>query len=101
MTVSNEDMVTAVARTVYDISKAAHDRGVLTMWTVYDRPKDFPTGYIARCFETGGGSPEPVVTDYVITGNLDLIRQSMERCGLYCMPRNNDVDHPNVVETWL
>jgi len=100
MTVSNENMVTAVARTVYDISKAARDRGVLTMWTVFDHPKDFPTGYMARCFETGGGGPEPVATDYAITGSLDLISQSMETCGLVCMARDPS-DDPVIVETWL
>jgi hypothetical protein len=35
-------MVRAVARTVYDIGKAARDRGLLSVWTVYDHPRDYP-----------------------------------------------------------
>jgi hypothetical protein len=95
-----EDMVNAVARTIFDIGKEARDRGCLSLWTVYDHPKDHPGGFIARRFETGGGTPEPVATDHVITGELALIRQSMERCGLYCMQRDSS-DPANVVETWL
>lgn len=96
----NENMVIAVARSIYDINKAARDRGLLSMWTIFDRPRDHPDGFIARCFETGGGNPEPVATGYTIMGRLDLIRQCMERCGLYCMTRSPG-DHPNVVETWM
>ena len=95
-----EDMVVATARSVYDISKAARDRGLLSMWTVYDRPRDHPDGFIARCFETGGGNPEPVATSHAVTGSLDLIRRSMQQCGFYCLKRQAG-DHPNVVETWL
>jgi hypothetical protein len=95
----DEDMVVAVARTIYDIGRTARMRGVLTMWTIYDRPADYPDGFIARCFETGAG-PEPVPTDYTIMGSLEAIRASMERCGLYRMNRNEG-DHQSVVETWL
>jgi hypothetical protein len=96
----NDDMVRAVARTIYDIGKEARDRGCLSLWTIFDRPRDYPDGYIARCFESGGGMPEPVATDYTIMGDLALIRQSMERCGLYRMARDPS-DDPVIVETWL
>jgi hypothetical protein len=95
-----EDMVLATARTVYDITKAARDRGVLAMWTVFDHPRDYPDGYIARCFETGGGEPDPVPTNFTVMGELPLIRATLEQCGLVCMARSPQ-DDKNIIETWL
>jgi hypothetical protein len=99
MTTSSEDMVRANARTIYEANKAALDRGILSMWTVYDHPKDFPDNFIARRSEIGSGEPLPVMTADVVTGNLDLIRKSMEMCGLYCLSRDPS-DDPVIVETW-
>ena len=99
MTMS-EDMVITVARSVFDINKAAHDKGLMTTWTIYNKPKDFPNGFIARCFHIGGGEPEPMATNFAISGDLILIRECMERCGLVRMMRNPG-DHPSVVETWM
>lgn len=100
MTTTNEDMVVAVARAIFDIGKAARDRGVLSMWTVFDHPADYPDGYMARRFEAGGGNPEPIATTDVITGDIALIRAAMERCGLFRMQRA-PVDPPKIVETWM
>ena len=95
----NADMVRAVARTIRDINKAAFDRGILSMWTVYDHPKDFPDGFMARRSEIGGGVPVPVLTDDVVTGDLRMIRECMARCGLVCLTRDPS-DDPVIVETW-
>jgi hypothetical protein len=94
-----DTMVRAVASSVYNINKAALARGTLPMWTVYDHPKDHD-GYIARCFETGGGNPDPVPTAYTVTGQLNLIREAMARCGLYRMVRS-DGDDAKIMETWM
>ena len=94
------EAIIAVARAIHDINIDMRERDILPMWTVYAKPKDFPDGFIARCFETCGGPPDPVPTGYVITGPLDLIRESMQRCGMHCMTRNEG-DDPVVVETWL
>lgn len=67
---------------------------------MYDHPKDYPDTFVARRFETGGGEPAPMVTADMVTGSLDLIRQSMLMCGLYCLPRNEG-DDSRIVETWL
>jgi hypothetical protein len=98
MMTSSEDMVIAVARAVYDINKAALDRGALSLWTVYDRPRDYPDGHIARRHEAAKGQHGP--TDDVITGDLALIREAMQRCGLHRMPRAPSDDR-HIVETWL
>lgn len=95
---TDEDMVNAVARTIYDIGKAARDNGMLSMWTVYDHPKDYPDGYIARRHEAGNGVSNP--TADVVTGDLALIREAMTRCGLYCMKRAPS-DDLRILETWM
>lgn len=76
------------------------NRDVLSMWTVYERPRDYPQGYIARRFEiTGGPEPRPT-TDVVVGESLDVIRGYMELHGLYCLPRQEG-DEPQIVENWI
>jgi len=89
--------VIAVARAIYDLNKAALDRGALSMWTVYDHPSDYD-GYIARRHEAGNGVSQP--TNDVVTGELALIREAMARCGLYRMQRAPSDDR-TIMETWL
>jgi hypothetical protein len=76
----------------------AAKRGVLSMWTIYDRPKDYPDGYIARRFDcTALG---PVATQHAYPGELELIRETLRAAGLVRMDRLPD-DEPQIVETWL
>jgi hypothetical protein len=83
-----------VLNLIMDRQRDAAVRGVLNIWTVFDRPLDYPHGFIARRFELD----QP--TQDAFEGDIDAIREAFERCGLYCLKRN-DVDHPSVVETWL
>ena len=76
----------------------AMKRGALPTWTIFDRPTDYPHGYIARRSEAGKGGV--VVTDEVVTGSLEEIRLLFERAGLYKLVRDAS-DHPNIVETWI
>jgi hypothetical protein len=83
-----------------DIVKAqwqASQRGALAIWTVYDRPKDHPEGYIARRFEAGA---EIVATTDTIEGTLEEIRQTLERAGLVKLPRQPGDERP-IVESWV
>jgi hypothetical protein len=57
---------------------------VLSIWTVYDHPADYPDGFIARRHEAGEGVHRP--TNDVITGGLALILEAMAMCGLTCGP---------------
>lgn len=95
-----DDMVAATARTVVGINANAHQRNVLNVWTIFDHPRDYPDGYIARCFETGAGMTEPVPTNYTITGDLPLIRATLDYAGLVRMMRSEG-DDKNIVESWL
>ena len=92
--------VRANYRLIHETTMASREKGALSMWTIFDRPLDYPDGHIARCFLTGGGYTEPMATADAITGELETIRESMLLCGLYCLTRDPN-DHPSVVETWL
>lgn len=73
-------------------------RGVLNIWTVYDRPKDFPHSYVARRFEVTADGAIP--TRDIVQGELSIIRKSFMECGLTCLTRN-ETDEPQIVESWL
>jgi hypothetical protein len=81
------------------VQAEAVKRGVLSMWTVYERPKDYPCGFIARRFEVAG--PTPKATGQVIKSvDIDPIRMKLRRAGLVCLTRDPN-DEPQIVECWL
>jgi hypothetical protein len=41
------------------VQAEAAKRGVLTIWTVYEKPRDYPTGWIARMHEVAARSSSP------------------------------------------
>lgn len=72
---------------------------VLNMWVVYDHPKDFPFGYMARRWEIRAGQSEP--TDETMASTmLGEIRARLEQKGLAKLARNEG-DDPCILETWL
>lgn len=77
----------------------SEDRGLLSMWTVYDHPRDYPGGYIARRWEIGRGASFPTA-DVLTAKNLDQLREEMAIRGLYRIARQ-DGDDPVVVESWI
>lgn len=71
---------------------------VLEIWTVYDRPKDYPDGFIARMYLIYPGFS--VASPSTVTGaTLAQVRAALPP-GLYCMPRNPN-DDPVIVESWI
>jgi hypothetical protein len=94
-----QDDIDSARRRIAAAQNTALARGKLNIWTVYDHPKDFPQGYIARRFEIGHG-PLPIVTDDTVKGSLSVIRESFELCGLYRLSCNVS-DEPHIIETWL
>jgi hypothetical protein len=77
--------------------QAAH-RGALAVWTIYDRPSDFPDGCIARRFEVAAG--KTTATRDTVTGKLDDIRAAFWKAGLMKLSRR-DGDEPHIVESWV
>jgi hypothetical protein len=72
----------------------------LIMWVIYDKPKDYPDGFVARPWAIRRGVPAPAPLDHTITApTLGLIRRRFPP-GLYRMP-SAPVDDPVIVETWF
>jgi hypothetical protein len=73
--------------------------GRVAIWTVFETPADYPTGFVARMFELTGAGPKP--TDKSMKSiDLPPIREKLERAGLVCMPREA-ADEPDIVESWI
>jgi len=78
----------------------AAKRGQLVIWTIYDRPRDHPQGFIARRVEVGAGKPAPTSTDDVLTGDLEELRNMFWNAGLAKRTRQEG-DDPHIVESWI
>ena len=81
------------------IQAEAVKRGALTMWTIYERPKDYPCGFVARMFEIGSGQPKPTAKT-IKSIDLDPIQEKLINAGLTCIPRSEE-DEPQIVENWV
>lgn len=73
--------------------------GELCSWTIYDRPRDYPDGFVARMFV--GAKP----TNAAFYGRtLEEVRATLARAlpglGLCCIPRYPN-DEPHIVEVWI
>ena len=73
---------------------------VLSMWTVYNRPRDFPGElYVARRYMIEPDGPVPT-DDTIVSPSLELVRQALSLKGLTPITRDHN-DEPHIVETWL
>ena len=92
--------MTSTATFPADLDVARLHYGVrqrLPMWTITERPRDYPGGYVARMHVS---LPEPAVSVYAIYGpTLAAVRAALPP-GLTCLTRNPG-DNPCIVETWL
>lgn len=73
----------------------------LSMWTVYDRPTDYPHGIIARRYEVTAEGAVPML-DCIAGPTLEAVREHlMHHAGMSVpLPRDPN-DHPTVLETWI
>jgi hypothetical protein len=66
---------------------------------VYEKPRDYPTDWIARMHKAEGAVVKP--TGYVIKAvELEPIREKLARAGLVCIPRQEG-DERQIVESWI
>lgn len=69
------------------------------LWTIYERPRDYPTLFVARKFRIDSAGARP--TSEVIThATLTDLRARMRAKGLSCLTRMPG-DEPQIVEVWL
>ena len=68
------------------------------IWTVYDRPRDYPKLFVARKFSTRRG-PRPT-SEIMFASTLDGLREMLAAMGLTRLARSPG-DDPVIVETWI
>jgi hypothetical protein len=68
------------------------------VWTVYDRPTDYPNHFVLRCWHVIGGTPMPNPHCY-LADTLEGIRMLVPP-GLNRMERRPE-DDEKIVENWL
>jgi hypothetical protein len=71
----------------------------LSMWAVYDHPKDFPNMFVAREFLVGLGHVWPT-QNLIQSKTPSVIRRRMLDMGMICLVRDPD-DDPVILEVWL
>ena len=93
-------VTTNIVKLILQRQAEAQKRDVLNIWTIYDKPKDFPFCHVARRWEAGGGLSKPVATEDCFTGDLATIRAAFYYNGFYLRPRDPE-DDACIVESWL
>ncbi len=69
------------------------------MFTIYERPLDFPDSYVVRSWEVVPGQMEPIPGSFALKPTLEAAREFVP-AGLFRMPRHSE-DDSYIVETWL
>ena len=74
----------------------------LEIWTVYERPKDFPGKFVCRLFRIyPGHTSRDGPTDIgFVEDTLEAVRERMRGRGLTMLPRDPS-DDPVIVECWI
>lgn len=72
---------------------------MLSIWTVYDHPGDYPGHYVARRFVTDANG-STATSEVMISTNLNEIRTTLESKGLVRLLRSAE-DDPTIMEVWL
>jgi hypothetical protein len=75
------------------------DDDALSMWTIYDHPKDFPNHYVARLYQVDKQGPRASAT-VVAAETLEALRRPLRNIGLTRLPRDPS-DDPVIIETWV
>lgn len=72
---------------------------ILSTWTIYDSPTDYPDQFVVRRWDVPEGGGGPVPGEAVAVSSLEEARASIPdgRFNLHRAPG----DDPTIVETWL
>ncbi|TAZ20728.1 hypothetical protein ELH77_19170 [Rhizobium ruizarguesonis] len=71
----------------------------LDIWTICERPSDFPDSFTARCHSVTSAGSEPTGL-LLVADDIETLRKEMIRRGLTCISREPG-DDPVIVESWL
>jgi hypothetical protein len=74
---------------------------MMTMWTIYDHPKDYPEVYVAREWVIDDDAYPRSTASVMIAGDIEILREILlTQMGRTCIARS-DQDDPKIVETWV
>ena len=73
---------------------------LLTLWVVYDRPRDFPEHFVVRRQWAMRDGTVRVALVGGLYRDLAAARADLEPMGLCCLMRDPN-DDPAIVETWI
>jgi len=72
---------------------------VLSVWTIYDHPRDYPNHFVARRSEVLLGGAIGTTDEMFTASTLAAVRALLPP-GLYRLPRY-PADDPVIVEIWI
>ena len=72
----------------------------MKLWTIYERPADYPNLYVARESEVGGNEDAPRTKRMKFSSDLSALRKQMEQLGLTPYERDPE-EQLYIVEVWL
>lgn len=70
----------------------------LPLITIYEKPLDYPNGFIARVWDGEGPKPTNTVT---MRFSLEEIREDIKAAGFRVIFPRAEGDEPHIVETWM
>ena len=71
----------------------------LTMWVIYDHPKDHPNYFVARRHEVFRNASK-ATGEHVVSKDLKKLRKMLEDGGKVRITRDPN-DDPVIIETWI
>lgn len=74
--------------------------GELPIWTIYQRPKEFPDGYVARKWVVEASSELKLTVEVIPARRLSDLRDALAGMGLTRLDRMPE-DDPSIVEVWI
>lgn len=72
---------------------------LLSVWTIYDHPRDYPDGFVARRHEVRPGGTTVATLDAVFAATLEGVRAKLPP-HLHYIARSPE-DEAHIVESWL
>lgn len=72
----------------------------LVMWTVYDRPKDFPNNFVARKWLIDHEGHAISTGNLMVCHDLAMIHFQLTNMGLHRIERDRN-DDACIVESWV
>jgi hypothetical protein len=74
---------------------------MISMWAIYDHPKDFPDSYVAREWRLDQGINPVASGNHMTSKVLDELRERIMKAGCSLCFNRNENDDPVILETWM